>query len=83
MLYSQENTKAEEVTVYIKYFTPDSNWSWYITEYDPENRIFFGYVKGLEKEWGDTSLTELEQTRGPLGIKIKRDTSFQPKNLKI
>ena len=81
-LYATENIKAEEKIVHIKYFTPDSNWSWYITEYSPEDKIFFGYVIGLEKEWGYISLTELEQTTGPLGLSIERDTSFQSTQVK-
>jgi hypothetical protein len=81
-LYSTEDVKEAEKMVLIKYFTPDSNWSWYVTEYDKENRTFFGYVVGLEKEWGYFSLEELEQTKGPLGLNIERDKSFQPTQVK-
>ena len=81
-LYATENIKAEEKIVHIKYFTPDSNWSWYVTEYHRKNRLFFGYVIGLESEWGYFTLDELEQTTGPLGLHIERDISFKPRMFK-
>ena len=65
----------------VKFFTPDSNWTWYASEYDPENRIFFGYVIGFEDELGYFSLEELEQARGPLGLPIERDEHFKPASL--
>ena len=84
-LYATEHIKTENKIVHIKYFTPDSNWSWYITEYDPKNRIFFGYVIGQEKEWGYISLNELETITGPLGLNIEREIHFtktEVKNIK-
>jgi hypothetical protein len=65
----------------VKFFTPDSNWTWYASEYDPKNRIFFGYVIGFEDELGYFSLEELEQARGPLGLPIERDEHFKPASL--
>jgi hypothetical protein len=77
-LYSQENVK--DPVVHIKFFTPDSNWTWYVTEGSPEGDdfIFFGYVVGFEKEWGYFTLSELIGARGPSGMKIERDLHFQP-----
>lgn len=66
---------------HVKFFTPWAGWTWYGTEYDPEERVFFGYVEGLEKEWGYFSLDELEQLRGPFGLKIERDMHFVPKEV--
>ena len=78
-LYAQENEK--DPLVHIKLFTPWTGWTWYITEGSPEGDdfIFFGYVIGLEKEWGYSSLRELESVRGPGGLKIERDLYFTPK----
>ena len=45
-LYANEELGLAAQTL-VKFFTPDSNWTWYATEYDPENRIFFGYVIGF------------------------------------
>jgi hypothetical protein len=51
-LYSQEGNP--DPVVHIKFFTPDSNWPWYVTEGSAEEDgfIFFGYVIGFEREWG-------------------------------
>lgn len=63
----------------LKFFTPDSSWTWYVVEYDPEQRICFGLVIGHEREFGYFSLEELEQIRGPMGLPIERDLHFDPK----
>ena len=39
---------------------------------------FFGAVSGIEFELGYFSLSELEQTTGPLGLHIERDLYFKP-----
>ena len=77
-LYSQENTK--DPTVHAKFFTPDSNWTWFATEGSEEEGDvrFFGYVIGFEEEWGYFVLSELESARGPLGLPIERDLYFKP-----
>jgi len=80
-LYAQDG-KGKDAIAYAKFFTPDSNWTWYATEYDPEERLCFGLVDGLEKELGYFSLTELESVKGPMGLNIERDRSFKPTPLK-
>jgi hypothetical protein len=77
-LYSQEHN--QDPTVYCKFFTPDSNWTWLVTEgaVQDDDFLFFGYVIGLEEEWGYFVLSELESVRGPLGLEIERDLHFQP-----
>ena len=86
-LYAQEH--APDPIVHAKFFTPNSSWTWYVTEgsaqHDPENPedgeedfIFFGLVFGFEKEWGYFSLTEMESARGPFGLAIERDLYFTP-----
>ena len=75
-LYSQEANK--DPVVHLKFFTPDSNWTWYVTEGSEEDGdfIFFGYVIGFEKEWGYFVLSELVAARGPLGLPVERDLYF-------
>ena len=63
----------------VKFFTPDSSWTWYATEFDPVGRLCFGLVHGHEREFGYFSLDELESVKGPLGLPIERDLSWQPK----
>jgi hypothetical protein len=77
-LYSQESNP--DPMVMCKFFTPDSSWTWYVTEYDGED-TFFGLVDGLDKELGYFSLSELQQVRGPLGLPIERDLHWKPKLL--
>jgi len=64
--------------VVAKFFTPWSFWTWYVLEYDPKERLFFGYVTGFEDELGYFSLDELESIRGPFGLKIERDLYWKP-----
>ena len=74
-LYSQE--EVEDPKAIAKYFTPDSNWTWYATEFDGKD-TFFGLVDGLEKELGYFSLAELESVKGPFGLGVERDLWFEP-----
>ena len=62
----------------VKWFTPDSSWTWYVMEFDPKDRLCFGYVEGLEKELGYFSLDEIEHIRGPLGLPVERDLYWSP-----
>ena len=78
-LYSQEDKAGEAVAV-VKFFTPDSSWTWYATEFDGDD-MFFGLVDGLEKELGYFSLSELQNTHGPMGLSIERDRWWEPKTL--
>ena len=78
-LYSGEE-KGLEAIAQVKFFTPDSNWTWYASEFDGED-IFFGLVSGFEVELGYFSLKELQEARGPLGLPIERDLHFEPKTL--
>ena len=79
-LYSQDS-KGEQAVVHAKFFTPDSSWSWYATEFDSKDGMFFGLVVGLETELGYFSLDELQSARGPLGLHIERDIHFTPKTI--
>jgi hypothetical protein len=71
----RQESKGDEAIVVAKYFHPLSSWTWYATEYDPEERMFFGLVDGHEREWGYFSLDELEQTT-VRGLGIERDLYF-------
>lgn len=73
-LYSTE--KETDPRIVAKYFTPWTNWTWYMTEYDPVERLAFGLVEGFEKELGYFSLAELESVKGPFGLGIERDLHF-------
>jgi hypothetical protein len=78
-LYSTED-QGDDAMALVKFFTPDSNWTWYATEFDGED-TFFGLVAGFETELGYFSLSELENGCGPLGLPIERDHYFRPTRL--
>lgn len=87
-LYATEETPVEQKTLYVRFFDPFTSWTWFVCEYDPKDRIFFGYVVGQEKEWGEFSLNELESLMMPdrVNRRIERDLQFAPtpfKNLNI
>lgn len=79
-LYATEND-ADPIA-WVKLFTPDSCWTWWILETDGQD-LCFGLVKGFEVELGYFSITELESVHGPLGLSIERDLYFQPAKLSI
>ncbi len=79
VLYSRENLGLQALAK-VKYFTPDSNWTWYGSEFDG-NDLFFGLVNGFELELGYFSLQELQKTCGPMGLPIERDLFFEPTTL--
>ena len=76
-LYSQES-EAEPV-VYVKYFLPGTGWTWYVTEgsQQEDDFLFFGFVVGLEREFGYFLLSELENVRTRLGLAVERDLAFR------
>ncbi len=74
-LYATEQ-QADPIVI-CKFFTTDSNQTWYVLEFDGED-AFFGLVAGLDVQLGYFSLTELESVRGPMGLAIERDVYFAP-----
>ena len=75
-LYATQN--EPDPIAQVKLFTPDSSWTWYVTEYDPADRLCFGLVVGHERELGYFSLDELLSLRGPLRLPVERDLYWQP-----
>ena len=76
---SQDGVK--DPIVVAKYFNPTGGQTWYATEYDPQDRIFFGYVSlfgDYNDEWGSFSLDELESFTGMFGLGIERDIYQDP-----
>jgi hypothetical protein len=76
-----QDKKGMDAIAYVKFFTPDSNWTWYATEYNPKTKTFFGLVDGFEKELGYFTLNDLQSIRGNLGLPVERDIYFSPKKL--
>ena len=73
-LYSTEATKWQEKYIYEHFFIFDSDW--FIAEYCPRDRLFFGYaiLNGdlQNSEWGYAAFDELRAVKH-LGVEIDRD----------
>ena len=80
-LYSQEENN--DPFVYIKFFFPAGNYTWFVTEGEEEDGdfMFFGYVVGHAEEWGYFTLKQLEEIEVH-GLKIERDLYFKQGNFK-
>ncbi len=81
-LYEQE--LATDPIVHAKFFFPGGSWIWFVTEGRPQGDdfLFFGYVIGMEAEWGYFSLKELEDVNIS-GWTIERDQDFKPAELSL
>ena len=78
-LYTNSEKSMEETKVILKLFNPAGAGTWYITEYDPEQKLAFGFANLGDPEMaelGYVSILELEQYQGPLGLGIERDMHF-------
>lgn len=76
---NQEN--VSDPIVVCKFFNTTGAGTWLATEYDPIDKIFFGYVSIFGDacdEWGSFSLRELEEYIGSFELGIERDLFFQP-----
>ena len=82
-LYANENvTDYDEVLALAKLFSPYGNWTWYVTEWDPETGTCFGLVEGFKVELGYFSLDELAEATVFGGVPaVERDLYWQPKTI--
>ena len=76
----QEGSKNP--TVYAVFQFPLSGWKWFVTEGDAyeDDTCFFGYVVGLEREWGYFCLSELKGV-DLNGIRVRREEDHVPRPL--
>jgi len=75
---------SNDPVVVAKFFNPTGAGYWFATEYDPAEKMFFGYVSIFNdhnNEFGTFSLAELESVRGAMGLGIERDRFFTEKLL--
>ena len=71
---SQEQEK--DPIVVAKFFNASGAGTWWATEYNAKDKIFFGYVSIFgdhNDEWGNFSLEELQSIKGFGGLGIERD----------
>ena len=58
-LYGNEE-KGTDALAIVKFFTPDSGWTWYASEFDGDD-LFFGLAVGVEPELGYFSCMKLKR----------------------
>ncbi|MCW2643761.1 MAG: hypothetical protein JWP76_6067 [Dactylosporangium sp.] len=81
-LFAQDG-EGHDVTAFVKWF--GGPCTWLITEYDPHQRIAFGWCDlGLgTPELGYVSLDEVMSLRiPPIGARIERELCFTPRPLR-
>jgi len=83
-LYSTEDITFEDKVIYGHFFLGGSDW--YIAEYDPEERIFFGYAILNEDydnaEWGYISYDELLDLKVGPGFEVEWDKYWKAEKAK-
>lgn len=82
-LYSTDGIPFEEKIVHMHFFIAGSDW--YAVEYDPEERIFFGFAvlnnDYQMAEWGYFSFDELKNLK--IGfLEVDRDLYWEPKKFR-
>lgn len=73
---------GDSVIAKVKLFSPFSDWTWYVTEWEAETGLCFGLVEGFDTEWGYFGLEELAQTTVFGGVPaIERDLYWEPRTI--
>ena len=84
-LYGTEKVEPKDKIVHFKLFDPCGRFTAYGFEYDPEERIGFGYiVSALGPDcdaMGYFSVEEIQGTRNRLGLYMEQDLYLKPKPL--
>ena len=77
-LGAMDGKNPATVPIIVKFFSPFSGWTWYVTEgeeVEGGDWEFFGLVQGFEKEFGYFRLSELETEKGGLQL-VERDMYY-------
>jgi hypothetical protein len=66
--------------VWVKFFSPVSNWQWYIVEYGEEAGVatFYGWLVSKAEQQGRFIRSDLASIRAYFGVTITRDPDFAP-----
>lgn len=75
---STENIPFEDKIIHLHLYIGACHW--YIAEYQPEHRIFFGFANlgdPQNAEWGDIPLDELDEI-DIKGVQVERDLHWKP-----
>ena len=77
-----QDGKGRDAIVYEHYFVGGCDW--YITEYDPETNVAFGWAELLPGcgELGYVDMTELESVLAQRMFPVERELDWQPVTLR-
>ena len=81
-LYAQEKL-GDDAVVYVKYFV--AGWTWFATEYNPEDGTMFGKVYSdmePDGELGYFNINELAKLKVQNMFPVERDINFKPTKLR-
>jgi len=77
--HHESNRTSLDPLVIAKYFNPVGAQTWYMTEFDPQDEIFFWFVTWMPfPEWGTIALSDFIGLDLKWGMKIERDLHFTP-----
>jgi len=79
-LYATRKVKAADTVIHTHFFLGGSDW--YVAEYDPHQRLFYGYTilnNDLQNaEWGYISYDELRAIRIRNAFEVDHDLHWEP-----
>jgi hypothetical protein len=81
-LYATDSTPVVDKTIVMHFFMGSCDW--WIVEYDPEDRLFFGFACLGDPqcaEWGYISLDGLVQAQGRYGAQVDREVYWKPRTV--
>lgn len=79
-LYKTDGIPLSERYVYFHFFCGNSDW--WILEYDPKDRLFFGIAKIFVHELGYISFDEMKEVKAFGVMDVERDLNFNVKKVK-
>lgn len=79
-LYKTEHIPLSERNVYFHFFCGNSDW--WILEYDPKDRLFFGIAKIFVHELGYISFDDMRDAKVFGVMEVERDLNFEIKKIK-
>lgn len=76
-LYATEKAGVENHLLLMRFYHPLCRWNWYAVEYDPAEKVFFGWVDAEFREWGYFSLLEMAFAEDR-SVPVLWDVDFKP-----
>ena len=78
--FRKTGRQDKDPIIIAKFFYPMGAGTWYATEFDEENKLFYGFCDPFGDptcaEWGDFSLEEFEDFNRGRMVGIERDLYF-------